>query len=103
MLAGGTLTGKYGLGGGGRAGADDSPVLAAGKHLAARLVAIAHEWTVPPSHLAFAYAFAHPHLASIVFGASSPEQLRENVAAWQTFTTLTDDQLDTVRFLEVTP
>jgi aryl-alcohol dehydrogenase-like predicted oxidoreductase len=103
VLAGGTLTGKYGRGAGGRASTDDSPVLAAGKHLAPRLVEIADEWNVPPSHLAFAYAFSHPHLASIVFGASSPEQLRENVAAWETFTTLTDDQLDTVRFLEVTP
>jgi aryl-alcohol dehydrogenase-like predicted oxidoreductase len=77
--------------------------MAAGKRSAERLLVIAADWGVPASHLAFAYAFAHPHLASIVFGASSPEQLRENVAAWETFTTLTDDQLDIVRSLETTP
>lgn len=103
VLAGGTLTGKYARGADGRAGADDSPLMTAGKRVAERLGVIADDWDVPVSHLAFAYAFAHPHLASIVFGASSPEQLRENVAAWKTFSTLTDDQVDMVRALEVTP
>ena len=36
---------------------------------------------VPASHVAFAYAFQHPNLASVVFGSSRPEQLDENVAA----------------------
>lgn len=103
VLAGGTLTGKYGRGVGGRASADDSPVVAAGKRHAARLVEIADEWGVPAGHLAFAYAFGHPDLASIVFGASSPEQLNENVAAWNTFTELTGDQLATVRSLALAP
>ena len=42
--------------------------------------------------LHFAYAFQHPNLASIVFGASTPEQLDENVAAWSTFEALDDEQ-----------
>jgi aryl-alcohol dehydrogenase-like predicted oxidoreductase len=42
--------------------------------------------------VAFAYAFSHPHLASILFGARSPEQLNHNVGAYATFTQLDDDQ-----------
>lgn len=54
---------------------------------------------VPPSHVAFAYAFAHPYLASVLFGASSPEQLAENVAAFATFQTLDAEQIATVNRL----
>lgn len=89
VLAGGTLTGKYARGGTGRAAADDSPLMRRGKELATRVVALADAWDVPPAHVAFAYAFQHPHLSSIVFGSSTTEQLAENVAAWSTF-----EQLD---------
>jgi aryl-alcohol dehydrogenase-like predicted oxidoreductase len=100
-LAGGTLTGKYLDGGSGRAtGDDDPPALAAGKRVASRVVALATDWDVPPAHVAFAYAFAHPNLASIVFGASSEQQLRENVAAWNTFAGLTDEQRAAIDELE---
>jgi aryl-alcohol dehydrogenase-like predicted oxidoreductase len=92
VLAGGTLTGKYSRGGAGRAAGDDSPLMQRGKQLATRVVALAEAWDVPPAHVAFAYAFQHPHLASIVFGASTPEQLAENVSAWRTFTTLDEAQ-----------
>ncbi len=101
VLAGGTLTGKYLRGETGRAaGDDDPPKLAAGKRLGERVVALADDWGVPPSHVAFAYAFQHPNLASIVFGASSADQLRENVAAWTTYDALTDGQRAAVRELE---
>ena len=92
VLAGGTLTGKYDRGGGGRADGDDSPIATRGKALAAKVIALADEWGVPPSHVAFAYAFGHPDLSSVVFGSSSPEQLTENVAAYDTFLRLGDDQ-----------
>jgi L-glyceraldehyde 3-phosphate reductase len=92
VLAGGTLTGKYDRGGSGRARHDESPVITRGKQLAVRVVALAEAWDVPPAHVAFAYAFAHPHLASILFGASTPEQVRENVAAWDTYRHLDDAQ-----------
>ncbi len=101
VLAGGTLTGKYAHETDGRAAADDSTVSAAGKDVGERVAAIAEEWGVPSSHVAFAYAFSHPHLASVVFGATSPAQLRENVAAWATFTTLTAEQIGVVRALAV--
>jgi aryl-alcohol dehydrogenase-like predicted oxidoreductase len=92
VLAGGTLTGKYGRGGAGRASDDDTPVIAAGKRIAAAVVELAESWDVPPSHVAFGYAFGHPELCSVVFGASSVEQLEENVAAWETYRSLSDEQ-----------
>jgi len=95
VLAGGTLTGKYSTGATGRIGradADDSPVIAAGKLLGDRVVDLARSWDVPPSHVAFAFAFDHPDLCSVVFGASTVGQLEENVAAWATFERLTAEQ-----------
>jgi aryl-alcohol dehydrogenase-like predicted oxidoreductase len=92
VLAGGTLTGKYASGGSGRASDDDSPVLARGKDLGTRVGELATSWGVPPSHVAFAFAFGRPHLASVLFGATSADQLRENVAAWSTFVALDDGQ-----------
>jgi aryl-alcohol dehydrogenase-like predicted oxidoreductase len=92
VLAGGTLTGKYARGETGRASDDDSPLMRRGRQLAAGVVALATEWGVPESHVAFAYAFQHPHLASIVFGASTVAQLTENVAAWSSFERLDDQQ-----------
>jgi L-glyceraldehyde 3-phosphate reductase len=96
VLAGGTLTGKYDRGESGRAHDDTTPVIERGKRLAVRVVALADAWDVPPAHVAFAYAFQHPHLASVLFGASTADQLRENVAAWSTFARLDDAQRRTV-------
>jgi aryl-alcohol dehydrogenase-like predicted oxidoreductase len=93
VLAGGTLTGKYATGGTGRATHDESPVITAGKRLSDQVRDLAHSWDVPPSHVAFAYAFGHPNLCSIVFGARTVAQLDENVAAWETFSSLSSDQL----------
>ena len=93
VLAGGTLSGKYDDGAAvGRAAADDSPLARRGKGIAGPLAALAREWGVPTSHLAFAYALGHPNLASIVFGATTPEQVRANVAALDTFATLSETQ-----------
>lgn len=91
-LAGGTLTGKYLTGGTGRAADDDRGVTARGKALAPRVVELAGRWGVPPAHVAMAHAFAHPNLASLLFGSRSVDQLRENVAAWTTFEELDEGQ-----------
>jgi L-glyceraldehyde 3-phosphate reductase len=99
VLAGGTLTGKYTRGESGRAADDASPAMATGKRIARDVVELARRWSTTPAHVAFAYAFQHPNLASIVFGASSPEQLRENAAAWDAFTALDADQLAEIRAL----
>jgi aryl-alcohol dehydrogenase-like predicted oxidoreductase len=102
VLAGGTLTGKYARGESGRAAADDSPVIVRAKRLAGYVTELAEAWGVPAAHAAFAYAFQHPALASVVFGASTPEQLEQNVAAWATFEQLDDQQLAAVRRLAET-
>lgn len=96
VLAGGTLTGKYLQGASGRADADESPVIARGKAVASAVIDLARAWDVPPSHVAFAYAFLHPNLASVVFGASSADQLRENASAYATFRHLDAGQLAAV-------
>jgi L-glyceraldehyde 3-phosphate reductase len=92
VLAGGTLTGKYLEGKSGRASTDESPPIAAGKQRAAAVVELANEWSVSPASLAFSFVLGHPRLASVLFGATTPEQLRENVASLAVFTSLDDDQ-----------
>jgi aryl-alcohol dehydrogenase-like predicted oxidoreductase len=100
VLAGGTLTGKYaGADAIGRARDDDSPVLARGKRLAPRLVELAGEWGIAPVHLAFAYALDHPNLASVLFGATSPDQVRTNVEAVEVCASLSPEQLDAIHAL----
>jgi L-glyceraldehyde 3-phosphate reductase len=99
VLGGGVLTGKYLRGETGRLDDFDSGVSRAGADLAVDVVALADEWGVPPAHVAFAYAFAHPHLASVLFGARSPGQLKENVAAYTTFESLDSEQIAAVRSL----
>jgi L-glyceraldehyde 3-phosphate reductase len=99
VLAGGALTGKYLRGERGRLDEHVSPLDSAAKDLGAEVVALAEQWGVPPSHVAFAYAFAHPYLASVLFGARSPEQLRENVAAYATYESLAAEQLAAVQHL----
>lgn len=97
VLAGGTLTGKYvGTEATGRAAADDSPVAQRGREIAAPLARLAADWDVPPAHLAIAFALGHPNLASVLLGATRPEQVHENVAALTTFATLDDAQRATI-------
>jgi aryl-alcohol dehydrogenase-like predicted oxidoreductase len=99
VLAGGTLTGKYLSGAIGRASEDDAPPYSAGKQVAGALANLAREWGVTTSQLAFCYAFSHPCLTSALFGATTPEQLRENVASYAVYESLSDDQLAAVRAL----
>jgi aryl-alcohol dehydrogenase-like predicted oxidoreductase len=92
VLAGGALTGRYSRGEPGSA--NDR-----GMSLAAGVAALAAEWGVPAAHVAFAYAFQHPSLATVLFGSSTAAQLNENVAAWSTFEQLDESQLAEVRAL----
>jgi aryl-alcohol dehydrogenase-like predicted oxidoreductase len=101
VLAGGTLTGKYLGGGGGRADDDETAVITRGKQLAPKVVEAARLWNVPPSHVAFAYAFLHPYLSSVLFGARSADQLRENASAYSTFQQFDDAQLAAIRNLAI--
>ena len=88
VLAGGTLTGKYLHGESGRAIADETPAIVAGKQRAATLVELAGEWDLTPASLAFSFALGHPRLASVLFGATSPEQVHENVMSLECFMSL---------------
>jgi len=102
VLAGGTLTGKYLEGGSGRASADENPAIVSGKRRAAAVVDLAREWDVPPASLAFSFALAHPRLASVLFGATSPEQVHDNVMSLGCFMALDDLQRARLRQLAST-
>ena len=102
VLAGGTLTGKYGASDvAGRAAADDSPVARRGRQIAVPLADLAGAWGVPPAHLAIAFALGHPNLGSVLLGATRPEQVHENVAALATFAALDDAQRAAIDALAV--
>ena len=92
VLAGGLLTGKYLHGGSGRASGDETPGAASANERAAAMVGLAVEWDVSPTSLAFAFALSHPRLASVLFGATSVDQLRENVMSLEVFNALDDHQ-----------
>jgi L-glyceraldehyde 3-phosphate reductase len=82
VMAGGLLTGKYTEGGAGRlTGRLDDPRLAGAAALVESLRAEAAERGTTPAALAIAFALAHPRTASVLFGATSPEQVAANVAA----------------------
>jgi aryl-alcohol dehydrogenase-like predicted oxidoreductase len=76
----------------GRAADDTSSVAARGKRIGVQLCALAAQWDVAPTHLAFAYALDHPLLATVLFGATSAEQVRSNVAAVATYESLDANQ-----------
>jgi aryl-alcohol dehydrogenase-like predicted oxidoreductase len=100
VLAGGTLTGKYLDGNAsGRARGDTSPAIARGKRIAEPLVRLAADWGVAASHLAFAYALDHPNLATVLFGATTADQVRTNVDAVAVYGSLEPAQLEAIRAL----
>ncbi|MEI9850279.1 MAG: aldo/keto reductase [Sphingomonas sp.] len=46
-----------------------------------RLQAVAERLNATPAQVAMAFVLAHPHLGSLIFGATRPEHIRENVGA----------------------
>jgi aryl-alcohol dehydrogenase-like predicted oxidoreductase len=82
-LAGGVLSGKYlaGPAAGRAAGTLDDPRVAPAAAAARELVSLAARLGIAPAALALAFPFTHPDLASVLFGATSPEQVRANCAA----------------------
>ena len=94
VLAGGILSGKYASGASGRmAGEVDAPRWEAAVRAAEELAALAAELDTTPAVLAMAFALANPEVATILFGATRPEQIRENVAAAEVVEALTESQL----------
>ena len=83
VMAGGVLTGKYDAGArtGRAAGQLDDPRYAAARERGTRLRSFAQEMGVSPAALAIAFALGNPAVASVLFGATSPAQIAENVTA----------------------
>ncbi|HEY4025299.1 MAG TPA: aldo/keto reductase, partial [Candidatus Dormibacteraeota bacterium] len=95
VLAGGVLTGKYATPGasGRMAGQLDDQRVRPAVAAVDRLRALAGETGTTPAALAIAWALARPDVASVLFGATSPHQVEENVRAWELLTTLSPAQL----------
>jgi aryl-alcohol dehydrogenase-like predicted oxidoreductase len=82
VMAGGVLTGKYDAGQTGRAAAEiDDPRFAAAREQGGRLRALSDEVGCSPAALAIAFALAHPAVATVLFGATSPAQIADNATA----------------------
>jgi aryl-alcohol dehydrogenase-like predicted oxidoreductase len=82
VMAGGVLTGKYDAGGTGRAADSlNDPRFEQARERGRALRALADEVGVAASALAIAFALANPAVATVLFGATSPAQIAENVAA----------------------
>jgi L-glyceraldehyde 3-phosphate reductase len=82
VMAGGVLTGKYERGAGGRAtGELDDPPYARARARARELARLGDELGVSAAALAIAFALGNPAVASVLLGATSAEQIAENVGA----------------------
>jgi aryl-alcohol dehydrogenase-like predicted oxidoreductase len=82
-LASGVLTGKYGgANPGGRVGDQlEDPRYQRALRVADKLQVLAARLDQPPAALAIAYALANPLVASVLFGATSAEQVQQNTEA----------------------
>jgi L-glyceraldehyde 3-phosphate reductase len=82
VMAGGVLTGKYDAGGTGRANEQlEQPRFATAREGGRRVRSLALELGVSPAALAIAFALENPAVVSVLFGATSPHQIAENVTA----------------------
>jgi aryl-alcohol dehydrogenase-like predicted oxidoreductase len=95
-LAGGVLTGKYDreAGIGRAAGQLETPRYAAGIAAGRELAALAAELGHDPAQLAMAYTLVNPSVTTLLFGATSADQVRSNVAAVALAEELTAGELE---------
>jgi aryl-alcohol dehydrogenase-like predicted oxidoreductase len=78
-LAGGILSGKYAAGDSGRMSDEVAdPRFADARRVAERLQALAAESGIPAATLALGFAYTRPGVATVLFGATTPEQVAEN-------------------------
>jgi L-glyceraldehyde 3-phosphate reductase len=99
VLAGGVLTGKYddpAAAGRMRERLDD-PEVESSLRAVPVLQALAAEFDTTPASLAVAFALANERVSSVLFGATTPEQVSENIAAADLLARLTDAELDRLR------
>jgi aryl-alcohol dehydrogenase-like predicted oxidoreductase len=97
VLASGALTGR------GRAGRaaelPDSPTWRRAFEIGDQLRVLAPELDTTPVRLAIAFALANPLVATVLFGASKPEQVRENVGALELLGRMSASELAALRDL----
>ena len=100
----GALTGKYANGGaeGRLASSLDEPRHRDALALAEPLRELAARFGATPAALAVAFALSGPRVASVLFGATRPEQVAENTAAVGALAVLGDAGLDELRALGAT-
>jgi aryl-alcohol dehydrogenase-like predicted oxidoreductase len=97
VLAFGALTGR---GRTGRAGkVPDDPFWQTAFDVGDRLRYLAAELDTSAVRLAIAFALSNPRVATVLFGASRPDQVRENVGALELLGRLTEPELDELRRL----
>jgi L-glyceraldehyde 3-phosphate reductase len=95
-MAGGVLTGKYdqdpqaGRAAGMLRQPRVAPAVTAGRELAALALDVGRD----PAQLAMAFALLNPSVATVLFGATRPEQVRANVGALAVAEQLTPDERD---------
>ncbi len=99
VLSGGALTGKYArLGADGRlSGELADPRRKRAFQVGERLRGLADEMGTTPARLAIAFALSNPRVASVLFGATSPEQVAENVSALDVLASLEPGTLTQLR------
>ena len=93
-LAGGVLTGKYDHDerAGRAAGQLASPGYRAGVTAGRKLAALANQTGHDPAQLAIAFALNNPSVTTVLFGATRPQQILDNVTALAVADELTADQ-----------
>jgi aryl-alcohol dehydrogenase-like predicted oxidoreductase len=98
-LAGGVLTGKYARDpkAGRAAGQLDRPPYAAAVQAARQLDALADDLGHAPAQLAMAFVLLNPAVTTLLFGATSPEQVAANVGALRVTAELTPEEADRLR------
>jgi aryl-alcohol dehydrogenase-like predicted oxidoreductase len=99
VLAGGALTGKYVGGASGRLDRVD-PLSAPALRAGAALAELAGQAGVSPVTLALAFVWDHPATASVLLGATSAAQLRDNVQSFDAMPEVDPDLL--ARVIEAT-
>jgi len=99
VLAGGALTGKYASSGadGRLAGELAGPRRKRAFQIGERLRDLADEMRTTPSALAIAFALSNSRAASVLLGATSPEQVAENVGALDVLASLEPGRLAQLR------
>jgi L-glyceraldehyde 3-phosphate reductase len=99
VLAGGVLTGKYDQDpNAGRAeGSLRDPRQAAAALAGRELAELARGIDTTPSALAIAFTLLDPRVASVLFGSTRPEQVRQNAAALDIAERLDDAQVERLK------